>query len=112
MLSNTLTLDDEEAVQEELLALQKDIVRVSIQPVTVATTHGTFQAESERPLEVQLPPVPSTQPQPQRHETDQGIELDLGYGAYVNPSSSRTGFGAKGESTHGCLTAFLEPHSM
>lgn len=30
MLANNLTLDDEEAVQDELLALQQDIVRVML----------------------------------------------------------------------------------
>ncbi|PPQ67076.1 hypothetical protein CVT25_005677 [Psilocybe cyanescens] len=47
MLSNALTLDDEEAVQEELLALQRDIA-------------GEYQ---EQPLHTKLPAVPSEEPQ-------------------------------------------------
>ncbi|KAF8973696.1 Snf7-domain-containing protein [Flammula alnicola] len=43
MLSNTLTLDDEEAVQNELLALQRDI-------------------ESETAKDIELPSVPSDTP--------------------------------------------------
>ena len=47
MLANTLTLDDEDAVQEELRAMQQDVV-------------------DRTPIVVDLPSVPTTEPVPGR----------------------------------------------
>jgi flagellin-like hook-associated protein FlgL len=41
MLSNTLTLDDEEAVQKELLELQEAIVSVSTQSLLTRALHSS-----------------------------------------------------------------------
>jgi len=41
MLSNTLSLDDEEAVQKELLSLQGDIVSIAYQ-LLLSRAHSSF----------------------------------------------------------------------
>ena len=47
MLSNSLSLDEEEAVQKELLELQQDILQ---------------DTESKVPLDIELPSIPSSKP--------------------------------------------------
>lgn len=65
MLSNTLTVEDEESVQDELKALQREAVRFFLLLVlsTFMLTMGSTQLgeqEPERPIE--LPSVPQTEP--------------------------------------------------
>jgi len=61
MLSNTLNLDDEEAVQQELLSLQQEVVSV---PYTITYfKHNLFVFKAaETAKDVELPSVPSEQP--------------------------------------------------
>jgi len=46
MLSNTLTFDDEEAVQKELLALQEAIVSISTQSLLFPLFHSPTGGQS------------------------------------------------------------------
>jgi hypothetical protein len=46
MLSNTLTFDDEEAVQKELLALQEAIVSISTQSLLFQPFHSPAGCQS------------------------------------------------------------------
>ena len=62
MLSNTLTVEDEEAVQAELRELQREAVRISSQ-VTNSRFHvPTFQLGEVAQESVDLPSVPTTEP--------------------------------------------------
>lgn len=60
MLANNLTLDDEDAVQNELLALQEDIVRSTDSKVTIY--HSSILQEKAANPDITLPSVPEEQP--------------------------------------------------
>ena len=57
MLSNCLSLDDEAAVQEELLALQRDIVRQYL-----SSNLSGLPYILQEPLDIELPSIPSSKP--------------------------------------------------
>lgn len=59
MLANNLTLDDEEAVQDELLALQQNIVRIAHD---VRDNHSLFLQALEEAHALELPDAPVEQP--------------------------------------------------
>ena len=62
MLSSNLSLDEEEAVQKELLELQQDIVRQHFAS-NLNDLHILQAAESKVPLDIeQLPSIPSSKP--------------------------------------------------
>lgn len=61
MLSNSLSLDEEEAVQKELLELQQDIVRQHLSS-SLNDPHILQATESKVPLDIELPSVPSSIP--------------------------------------------------
>lgn len=61
MLSNNLSMDEEEAVQEELRLLQAEVVSATgaLLPLSYL---NLFQKEAEGQMPVVLPSVPDTQP--------------------------------------------------
>jgi hypothetical protein len=61
MLSNNLSLDEEEAVQKELLELQQDIVRQQLFS-SLNDLHILQATESKVPLDIKLPSIPSSKP--------------------------------------------------
>ena len=61
MLSNNLSLDEEEAVQKELLELQQDIVRQHLSS-SLNDPHILQATESKVPLDIELPSIPSSKP--------------------------------------------------
>lgn len=61
MLSNNLSLDEEEAVQKELLELQRNIVRTRLSS-NLNDPHLLQAAESNVPLDIELPSIPSSKP--------------------------------------------------
>jgi hypothetical protein len=61
MLSNNLSLDEEEAVQKELLELQQDIVRQRLSSSS-NDPHNLQAVESEASLDIELPSIPSSKP--------------------------------------------------
>lgn len=61
MLSNNLSLDEEEAVQKELLKLQQDIVRQHLCS-SLNDPHILQATESKVPLDIELPSIPSSKP--------------------------------------------------
>ena len=62
ILSNTLTLDEEEAVQAELLQLQEETVHTSISKGNLSLTclQGLLSAPSK--TNISLPDAPKTEP--------------------------------------------------
>lgn len=61
ILSNNLSLDEEEAVQKELLELQQDIVRQHLSS-SLNDSHILEVTESKVPLDIELPSIPSSKP--------------------------------------------------
>ena len=61
MLSNNLSLDEEEAVQKELLELQQDIVRQHLSS-NLNELHILQATESKVLLDIELPSIPSSKP--------------------------------------------------
>ena len=61
MLSNNLSLDEEEAVQKELLELQQDIVRQHLS-LSLKDPHILQATESQAPLDIELPSIPTSKP--------------------------------------------------
>ena len=59
MLTSHLSLDEEEAVQEELLKLQQDIVRQRL-PSHLNDPQVSPVAESQVPVDLELPSIPSS----------------------------------------------------
>lgn len=59
MLSNNLTLDDEDAVQEELRQLQAEIVRTNIGVASIDVSNYLIQKGTK---DVELPSVPEGSP--------------------------------------------------
>ena len=61
MLSNNLSLDEEESVQKELLELQQDIVRQHLSS-SLNDPHILQATESKVPLHMELPSIPLSKP--------------------------------------------------
>ena len=74
MLSNNLSLDEEEAVQKELLELQQDIVRQHLSS-SLNDLHILQATESKVPLEIELPSIPSSKPIERPKEGEAVLDL-------------------------------------
>jgi len=61
MLSNHLSLDEEDAVQKELFELQQDIVRQLLSS-HLNDPYILQAAKSKVPLDIELPSIPSSKP--------------------------------------------------
>lgn len=61
ILSNNLSLDEEEAVQKELLELQQDIVRQRLSS-SLNGPHILQATDSKVSLDIELPSVPFSKP--------------------------------------------------
>ena len=78
MLSNNLSLDEEEAVQKELLELQRDIVRLHLS-LSLNYFHTLQATESKAPLDIELPSIPSSKPIERPKEGQSSLNLYYSY---------------------------------
>jgi hypothetical protein len=86
MLSNSLSLDEEEAVQKELLEMQQDIVRQHLSS-SLNDPHILQATESKVPLDIELPSIPSSKPI-ERPKEGQAF-LNLYYHSYIRIADAK-----------------------
>ena len=93
MLSNNLSLDEEEAVQKELLELQQDIVRQH-PPSSLNDPHILQAAESKVLLDIELPSIPSSNPIEKPKEGQTFLNLDSS-GSYMIIADAKSAAASK-----------------
>jgi len=114
MLANNLTLDDEEAVQEDLRQLEAEAVRLVIVCPVFLVTDLSVQLGTIADVPIQLPHIPTAVPVPEMPTGASSISFTLYYRLMKDPKylnrSSKQPLRQRSRSRHNRLRAF--PYSF